>query len=240
MAPLGNHLPRRCGIATFAGDLCQAISAERSALDCFVVAMNDVGRLCEHPATVRSEIAENDLPSYRRAADFLDVNDVDVVLVPRLPQAFVVAGSWLHNEGMTTVGIRSLEWPGKAQTSEDGCFAPIGSNGFFWRGEAKASFDQQPMEACAMVSTCVEAARATSDGHCKRRARHAFDWFIGQNQLQQSPYNAAIGGRRDGPHADPMNENQGAEPTLSFQLALLEMLSIELVPAVRLVAQEAK
>ena len=91
-----------------------------------------------------------------------------------------------------------------------------------------------------MVSTRAEAARATSDGHWRRRARHAFDWFIGQNQLQQSLYDAATGGCRDGLHADRMNENQGAESTLSFQLALLEMLSIEPVPAMHLVAQGAR
>jgi uncharacterized protein YyaL (SSP411 family) len=158
----------------------------------------------------------------------------------RLPQALVVAGSRLHNEEMTTAGLRSLEWLGKAQTSEDGYFAPIGSNGFFWRGETRAAFDQQPLEACAMVSACAEAARVTSDGHWRRRARHAFNWFIGQNQLQQSLYDAATGGCRDGLHADRMNENQGAESTLSFQLALLEMLSIEPVPAMHLVAQGAR
>ena len=81
LALLGNHLPRRCGIATFTGDLCQAVNAERSLLDCFVVAMNDVGRRYDYPGTVRFEIAESDLPSYRRAADFLNVNDVDVVSV---------------------------------------------------------------------------------------------------------------------------------------------------------------
>ena len=90
-----------------------------------------------------------------------------------------------------------------------------------------------------MVSACVEAARITGDGHWKRRARQAFDWFIGQNQLQQSLYDATTGGCRDGLHPDRVNENQGAESTLSFQLALLEILSIEPVPAVRLVAQGA-
>jgi len=157
----------------------------------------------------------------------------------RLPQALIVAGSWLHDDELTTAGVRTLEWLGEAQTCDDGYFAPVGSNGFFWRGETKATFDQQPVEACAMVSACVEAARATGDGHWKRRARQAFDWFIGRNQLQQSLYDAATGGCRDGLQPDRVNENQGAESTLSFQLALLEMLSIEPVPAVRLVARGA-
>jgi hypothetical protein len=58
-------------------------------------------------------------------------------------------------------------------------------------------------------------------------ARHAFGWFLGQNEGQQSLYDAATGGCRDGLHADSVNENQGAESTLSFLLALLEMRSTD-------------
>ena len=58
-------------------------------------------------------------------------------------------------------------------------------------------------------------------------ARRAFGWFLGQNQLQRSLYDATTGGCRDGLHADRANENQGAESTLSFLLALLEMRSAD-------------
>ena len=78
---LGNHLPRQCGIATFTTDLTEAIAVEFPALDCFVLAMNDLGHRHTYPARVRFEIAENDLGSYRRPADFLNVNAVDVVCV---------------------------------------------------------------------------------------------------------------------------------------------------------------
>ena len=77
---LGNHLPRQCGIATFTTDLSDAIAAELPELDCFVLAMNDAGRRHAYPPRVRFEIAESDLASYRRAADFLNVNTVDVAL----------------------------------------------------------------------------------------------------------------------------------------------------------------
>src|SRR6185369_12173279 len=81
VAMLGNHVPRQCGIATFTTDLSDAIAAEFSALDCFVLAMNDAGRRHAYPPRVRFEIAESDLGSYRRAADFLNFNAVDVVCV---------------------------------------------------------------------------------------------------------------------------------------------------------------
>jgi hypothetical protein len=119
--------------------------------------------------------------------------------------------------------LRSLEWLVSTQCSDDGYFAPIGSNGFFPRGGPKAAFDQQPVEACAMVSASLDAARATGDPRWSTYARRAFTWFLGQNQLQQPLYDAATGGCRDGLHSDRANENQGAESTLSFLHALLEM-----------------
>src|ERR1051326_6155762 len=81
IAVLGTHLPRRCGIATFTTHLAQAIADARPAADCFVLAMNDAPRHHAYPSRVRFEIAENDISAYRRAADFLNVSAVDVLLV---------------------------------------------------------------------------------------------------------------------------------------------------------------
>jgi len=78
---LGNHMPRQCGIATFTTDLTDAIAAEFPAIDCLVLAMNDPGHQHAYPERVRFEIAESEVASYRRAADFLNVNTVDAVCV---------------------------------------------------------------------------------------------------------------------------------------------------------------
>jgi hypothetical protein len=131
----------------------------------------------------------------------------------------------MGNAEMTEAGSRSLAWLAEIQRSEDGYFSPIGSDGFYVRGGVRASFDQQPVEACAMVSACLEAQRVTGDARWAVPARRAFSWFLGQNHLQRSLYDATTGGCRDGLHADRANENQGAESTLSFLLALLEMRS---------------
>jgi hypothetical protein len=149
----------------------------------------------------------------------------------RLPQALLASGAWLKNDQMIAVGLESLEWLLKQQRSADGYFAPIGSNGFYLRGQEKARFDQQPVEACATVSACLEARRVTADGAWFSHARHAFGWFLGQNERQQALYDATTGGCRDGLHSDRMNENQGAESTLSFLLALLEMRSTDRLSA---------
>ena len=88
-----------------------------------------------------------------------------------------------------------------------------------------------------MISACVESYRRTGEKRWMERSQRAFSWFLGQNQLQQSLYDAATGGCRDGLHKDRVNENQGAESTLSFLLALCEMRSSQradiATPAVR-------
>jgi len=81
LAILGNHLPRQCGIATFTTDLSDSIAAQFSKLDCVVVAMNDGGQSYLYPPRVGFEIDEGDIGSYRRAAEFLNANRVDVVSV---------------------------------------------------------------------------------------------------------------------------------------------------------------
>ena len=139
----------------------------------------------------------------------------------RLPQALLAAGLRLDDDELVTSALASLDWLAERQ-DDDGIFAPVGSNGFFSKGGEMASFDQQPIEACGMVSASLLAFRATGDPKWSSRAQQAFDWFLGKNHLDVWLYDPRTGGCRDGLHADRANENQGAESTLSFLQALAE------------------
>ena len=142
----------------------------------------------------------------------------------RLSQALILAGWRSGNQKMIATGIESLEWLVAAQHRGDKeTFVPIGSNGFFTQGKEKARFDQQPVEACATISACLETYRLTRDRCWLEQAQHIFSWYLGKNDLQVPLYDAGTGGCRDGLHPDRVNENQGAESTLSFLMALLEM-----------------
>jgi hypothetical protein len=147
----------------------------------------------------------------------------------RLSQALMVSGSRMKRKDMLDAGLRSLEWLVSVQVSTDGNFAAIGSNGFYERGAVPAAFDQQPVEACATASACLEAYRITGDRRWAEHGARAFGWFMGQNHLHQWLYDTSTGGCRDGLHADRMNQNQGAESTLSFLLALHEMRATDAV-----------
>ena len=136
---------------------------------------------------------------------------------------------------MIAAGIESLEWLVAAQHCGDAeIFVPIGSNGFYTEGEEKARFDQQPVEACATISACLEAYRLTQEERWLEEAQRVFRWFLGKNDLQVPLYDATTGGCSDGLHPDRVNENQGAESTLSFLMALLEMQGANVTNAAEL------
>jgi glycosyltransferase involved in cell wall biosynthesis len=186
-------------------------------------------------------LAERLLDLFRRATrpEWPWLEDTVTYCNARLPHALIATGGWTGNPEMTATGLRTLEWLAGIQQSPEGYFTPIGSNGFYPRLGVKASFDQQPVEASAMVAACLEAGRITEDARWAERARRAFDWFLGQNDLQLSLYDATTGGCRDGLHTDRLNENEGAESTLSFLLALSEMRSADRLIAAAARAREA-
>lgn len=141
----------------------------------------------------------------------------------KLAHALLLSG---HATGQTAVfeqGLQALRWLVEIQTSENGHFRPVGNNGFYRRGGNRANFDQQPIEAQAMVSACLEAFRATTDPWWYEQAQRAFDWFLGWNDLGLELYSPTTGGCRDALHVDRVNGNQGAESTIAFLLALAEM-----------------
>jgi len=142
-----------------------------------------------------------------------------------LPHAMLMCGQWIPNNPMAEIGLESLCWLADQQRADSpkNHFVPIGSNGFYVQGGKRARFDQQPLEAQGMVSACLEAYRYTGKESWMKEARCAFEWFLGRNDLNLPLYDPTTGGCRDGLHPDRQNENQGAESTLAFLHALIEL-----------------
>jgi glycosyltransferase involved in cell wall biosynthesis len=145
----------------------------------------------------------------------------------RLAQALIGTGRDSGNARALEVGLHTLGWLVKVQTAPQGHFRAIGCHGFYRKGGERAWFDQQPIEANATVSACLEAYRVTQDAAWMTEARSAFEWFLGRNDLGQELYDPATGGCCDGLQEDRINRNQGAESTLAFLLSLAEMNLLE-------------
>jgi len=179
---------------------------------------------------MRSVLSRRLLEMYEsiRRPDWQWFENVVAYANARLPQALLVAGSACSDDSMVSAGLEALAWLSNTQRCEiNRHFVPIGSQGFYHQGGEKARFDQQPVEAAGAVSACLEAYRITGDTRWRDQAWSAFNWFLGDNDLQVALYDSATGGCRDGLHPDRANQNQGAESTLSFLMALLEMRSMQ-------------
>src|SRR3984957_9789069 len=179
---------------------------------------------------VRSALSQRLLKMYEsiRRPDWKRFENVAAYGNARLPQALLLVGSACSDDRMVSAALEALDWLSQAQRCEiNRHFVPIGSQGFYRQGGEKARFDEQPLEAAGAVSACLQAYRVTGDSRWRNEAWSAFNWFLGDNDLQLSLYDPVTGGCRDGLHPDRANENQGAESTLSFLTALLEMHSLQ-------------
>ncbi len=145
----------------------------------------------------------------------------------RICQALIMSGRWMPHTEAFEIGLKSLRWLTSLQRTQSGHFRPIGSNGFCTKDGARADFDQQPVEAQAMVAACLEAYLNTRDSFWTVEAKRAFEWFLGRNDLGLPLYDPTTGGCGDGLHSDRVNANQGAESSLAFHLSLAEMMNAD-------------
>ncbi|MFC1866904.1 glycosyltransferase family 4 protein [Thermodesulfobacteriota bacterium] len=140
----------------------------------------------------------------------------------KLPHALLLSGQWIQRSDMIDMGLRSLKWLLTIQT-EKGHFVPVGSNGWYEKGGHRARFDQQPIEANALVEACVEAFNITRDKSWIDNAVMCFNWYLGHNDLNLPLYDPKTGGCRDGLMADGINQNEGAESSLAWLLSLMTL-----------------
>jgi len=177
---------------------------------------------------VRATLAEKLFDHFngRADADWPWFEDTAVYANARLPHALILSGQWIPNQEMGDAGLRSLAWLLEVQTSEKGNLSIIGNRGWYPKGGTRAPFDQQPIEAMALIEACAEACMWTRSEFWLREARRCLDWFMGRNDLNVPLYDFKTGGCCDGLQPDGPNKNQGAESTLAWLISLLSLLKL--------------
>ena len=143
----------------------------------------------------------------------------------KIPHALIVAGRMLDQPEWIDRGSAMLRWVCRLQTSPEGYFRPIGNTGFYNRGERLPTHDQQPLEAWATLSACLEAFDAQREDHWIAEAQRSLGWFLGCNDLGTSLVDIGRGACHDGLQFDRVNRNQGAESTLAWLLAATEWIN---------------
>jgi hypothetical protein len=145
-------------------------------------------------------------------------------------QALVAAGRYLDESPLLEAGLNVLDWLIVSQTDPAGHFSPVG-NGWWPRGGEKSRFDQQPIEATALVLAAESAYEATGDDKYRAAMERAYAWFLGGNDLQVPVAVPQRGACFDGLTPEGVNENQGAESTLMWLIALERIRTIRSVPS---------
>ena len=142
---------------------------------------------------------------------------------PRLSQAMLAAYQALGEKTYLTVAEKTLQFLVETSTT-NGVLVPIGSEGWYQKGGKRALYDQQPIEAGAIVETTALAYRLTRSKVYETALRNALGWFFGLNTRSVTLYDDSTGACYDGVNREGLNQNQGAESTLAFLLAAVTFI----------------
>ncbi|HEX5323712.1 MAG TPA: hypothetical protein VFW40_07995, partial [Capsulimonadaceae bacterium] len=141
----------------------------------------------------------------------------------RLPQAMFLAATLFPKEDrFLAIGVESLDFLLKAMrlAGKGAGYAPIGNDGWYKRGQKRpALFDQQPVDAGALVEACMQALQTTGEPRFRKAAHEAFAWYHGENIHGLPIYDPLTGGVCDALIPTGVNCNQGAESVLSYLMA---------------------
>jgi hypothetical protein len=135
-----------------------------------------------------------------------------------LPRAMIVAGLALGATTMLRIGLQVLDWLIEIQTAPGGHLSPIGNGWWPFRG-TRSQFDQQPIEATALLLASEAAFAATGQPRYREAMERAYGWFLGANDLSLRLVDPVRGACRDGLTPRGVNTNEGAESTLMWLMA---------------------
>ena len=136
-----------------------------------------------------------------------------------LPRAMIVAGHALSARSMMAIGLQVLDWLIEGSTAPDGRLSPVGNGWWACRG-VRSQFDQQPIEATSLLLAAQAAFAATGRDRYRETMERAYAWFLGANDGRVQLADPARGACRDALTADGANQNEGAESTLMWLIAL--------------------
>ncbi len=138
----------------------------------------------------------------------------------KLPEALLLAYRATGEAALKRRGLEALSFLAE-KTYHDEQFDFIGNRGWYRRGERRAVFGQQPIEAGYMAEACTLAHEVTGEARYWTLAQAAVEWFFGRNRLGARLYDPETGACTDGFDEGGPNLNQGAESVIACLLGLL-------------------
>ena len=164
-----------------------------------------------------------------RTSDWVWFEDCLTYDNARLPEALIRAGTVLRDSNKIGLGLESLGWLCRRQTSSEGFFRPVATGDFNRKRESIALFDQQPLEAAATIDACQAAWLIDRQARWIKEAESAYEWYFGANDLGVALVDAGDGECYDGLTNTGLNLNQGAESLVSLQLATCTLQTLPIL-----------
>lgn len=140
-----------------------------------------------------------------------------------LPEAMLDAWKLTGNSEYKEIAISSFKFL-ISQTFNENGIEVISNRSWLKKGETAAQFGEQPIDVAYTIMSLSKFYDETKNKDYLRKMETAFNWFLGNNRLQQIVYNPCTGGCYDGLEETHANLNQGAESTVSYLMARLTVL----------------
>lgn len=126
---------------------------------------------------------------------------------------------WAHDvtgdRETRTIALESLSFLAEQMTAPEGHLRPVGNEGWC-TPDYRADWDQQPVDVLKLAMAAGKALELTDDDKWRDVLHRCRDWFLGKNDLGLPLADPAEGGCCDGLTRTGVNQNQGAESTLSY------------------------
>src|SRR3990172_7221407 len=141
-------------------------------------------------------------------------------------RALIRGGARLGDARLARAGRRVLDWLIESETAPGGHLTPVGNHGWWLRDGPRAQFDQQPIETTALLLAAAAAYETTGEARYREAMETAYAWFLGANDVAAPIAKPERGACHDSLTPSGVNENQGAESTLMWLIALEEIRSL--------------
>jgi len=139
------------------------------------------------------------------------------ILPEALLCAYTISGDPVYKE----ISKKSFDFL-LGKTFTDNEIKVISNQGWCKKGEEiNCTFGEQPIDVAYTIITLRKFHDIFKDKSYLDKMEMAFNWFLGNNHLEQIIYNPCTGGCFDGLEENNVNLNQGAESTVSYLMARL-------------------
>ena len=140
-----------------------------------------------------------------------------------LPLALLHSGEMLNDNKITEIALEAMDFLTEV-TLNDGYLSIIGNDKWYKKDGERSVFDQQPIDAMAMILMYHQAFHLKKDKEYLNKLFTSFMWFLGDNDLRIKLYDFETKGCCDGLERNGVNRNQGAESTLAYLISHLTVL----------------